>query len=106
MRKRFDEQLNELNQEMLQMGTMVEESIQKAIESLIKAGACDCLSKNRAAMMSVYEGLVESAQNSNKKNLEGQMSLFDFGGEEIEGMSSINKLPDVTPFSKEIALAL
>jgi DNA polymerase-3 subunit alpha len=57
-------------------------------------------------MMSVYEGLVESAQNSNKKNLEGQMSLFDFGGEEIEGMSSINKLPDVTPFSKEIALAM
>ena len=29
MRKRFDEQLNELNQEMLQMGTMVEESIQE-----------------------------------------------------------------------------
>ena len=36
MRKRFDEQLNELNQEMLQMGTMVEESIQKAIEALLK----------------------------------------------------------------------
>ncbi|MBR5516383.1 MAG: DNA polymerase III subunit alpha, partial [Firmicutes bacterium] len=78
----------------------------KAVESLIKAGACDCLSKNRAAMMSVYEGLVESAQNNSKKNLEGQMSLFDFGGEELEGMSSINKLPDVTPFSKEIALAM
>ena len=36
MRKRFDEQLNELNQEMLQMGTMVEDSIQKAIEALLK----------------------------------------------------------------------
>lgn len=36
MRKRFDEQLEELNQEMLQMGMMVEDSIQKAIEALLK----------------------------------------------------------------------
>lgn len=36
MRKRFDEQLNELNKEMQTMGTMVEESIQKAIEALLK----------------------------------------------------------------------
>lgn len=36
MRRRFDEQLNELNQEMQQMGRMVEEAIQKAIEALLK----------------------------------------------------------------------
>lgn len=36
MRKRFDEQLNELGKEMLLMGTMVEDSIQKAIEALLK----------------------------------------------------------------------
>lgn len=36
MRRRFDEQLEQLNQEMLQMGTMVEDSIQKAIEALLK----------------------------------------------------------------------
>lgn len=36
MRKRFDQQLEELNQEMQQMGTMVEDSIQKAIEALLK----------------------------------------------------------------------
>ncbi len=36
MRKRFDEQLSELNKEMQTMGTMVEESIQKAIEALLK----------------------------------------------------------------------
>lgn len=36
MRKRFDEQLNELNQEMQEMGRMVEEGIQKAIEALLK----------------------------------------------------------------------
>lgn len=36
MRRRFDEQLNELNKEMQTMGAMVEESIQKAIEALLK----------------------------------------------------------------------
>ncbi len=35
MRSKFDEQLNNLNQEMLHMGTMIEESIQKAIEAFI-----------------------------------------------------------------------
>lgn len=77
----------------------------KAIESLIKSGACSCLSDNKAAMMTVYEGLVESAQNSSKKNLEGQMSLFDIGGEELGG-SSVGTLPDVSDFSKDISLAM
>ncbi len=36
MRKRFDEQLEELNKEMQEMGNMVEDSIQKAIEALLK----------------------------------------------------------------------
>ncbi len=36
MRKRFDQQLEELNQEMQEMGRMVEGSIQKAIEALLK----------------------------------------------------------------------
>ncbi len=36
MRKRFDEQLKELNLEMQEMGRMVEDGIQKAIEALLK----------------------------------------------------------------------
>lgn len=36
MRKRFDEQLEELGKEMQTMGMMVEESIQKAIEALLR----------------------------------------------------------------------
>lgn len=35
MRSKFDEQLNNLNQEMMHMGTMIEESIQRAIEAFI-----------------------------------------------------------------------
>ncbi len=39
MRTKFDEQLNMLNQEMMHMGSMIEESIQKAIEALLHQDA-------------------------------------------------------------------
>ncbi|MBQ4649947.1 MAG: DNA polymerase III subunit alpha [Firmicutes bacterium] len=78
----------------------------KAVESLIKAGACDCLSDNRAAMLSVYEGLVESAQNTSKKNIEGQMSFFQLASETMNTESMGGRLPDVKPFPKDIQLAM
>ena len=78
----------------------------KAIESLIKAGACDCLSDNRAAMLSVHETLVESAQNTSKKNIEGQMSLFQTASETMNTEAIGGKLPDAKPFPKDIQLAM
>lgn len=36
MRNKFDEQLNVLNQELMKMGSTIEESIQKAVEALIR----------------------------------------------------------------------
>ena len=44
----------------------------KAMESLIKAGALDSMNTNRAQHLAMYEGLLESAQNDSKKNIEGQ----------------------------------
>ena len=35
MRAKFDEQLNQLNQEMVQMGVMIEENMQTSIEALV-----------------------------------------------------------------------
>lgn len=37
MRSKFDEQLKNLNEEMIQMGIMIEDNIQKAIEALVKS---------------------------------------------------------------------
>ena len=37
MRSKFDEQLKTLNEEMIQMGVMIEENIQEAIEALVKS---------------------------------------------------------------------
>ncbi len=78
----------------------------KAIESLIKAGATDCLEGNRAAQLAAYEGLVESAQNTSRKNLEGQISLFQIAGDEMQAGGLEIRLPNVEEFSKDLKLAM
>jgi len=77
----------------------------KAVESLIKAGALDCLNENRAAHMAIFEKLMESAQSSAKHNVEGQLSLFQLNSEAMETSQS-GTLPDVKNFDKEILIAM
>ena len=76
----------------------------KAVESLIKAGALDCLNKNRAAHFGIYESLMDAAQNSAKHNIAGQMSLFQTNAEALDE-SVQHKLPDVKNFPPEELLA-
>ena len=82
----------------------------KAVESLIKAGALSCFTDNKAAMLSCFESLIESAQNEAKKNIDGQISLFQMAGMSGSGGSALmdvgSKLPDVRPFSKEINMSM
>ena len=77
----------------------------KAVESLIKAGALDCLNENRAAHMAVYEKLMESAQSNAKNNVEGQISLFQINSDAMES-SNKGTLPDVKNFDKEMLTAM
>ena len=76
----------------------------KAIESIIRAGAMDSLNPNRAAHLSIYESLVDSAQSSAKHNIAGQMSLFQTNADILEESTAIN-LPDVSNFDNEQLLA-
>lgn len=78
----------------------------KAVESLIKAGAFDSLNSNRAQYLAVYEELIESAQKEAKKNVEGQISLFDVNNEQMSEAETRMPLPEIAPFSKEIINAL
>lgn len=77
----------------------------KAVESLIKAGALDCLNENRAAHLAVYESLMESAQSSARNNIEGQMSLFQLNADTMQESQSMNALPDVRNFDQDILTA-
>lgn len=84
----------------------ISEVNKKAIESLIKAGALDCLNPNRAAHLTIYESLVESAQNNAKKNIAGQISLFQTSMEQMSSGDVSGKLPEVSNFSKDMLLAM
>ena len=78
----------------------------KAIESLIKAGAFDCMGKNRATLLAVYEGLMESAQSNARKNIEGQLSLFQSFGETMKDTGMQDRLLNVAEFSSDLLLAM
>jgi len=84
----------------------ISEVNKKAIESLIKAGALDCLNTNRAAHLAIYESLVESAQTNAKKNIAGQISLFQTSMEEMSSGDTSGKLPEISNFSQDILLAM
>lgn len=84
----------------------IKEINKKAVESLIKAGALDCLNENRAQHLAVYEGLVDSAQNNVRKNIEGQMDLFQINTEIMGNSGSFGTLPDVINFDKNLLIAM
>lgn len=75
----------------------------RAIENLIKAGACDGLDGNRHQMSIVYASIVDDVVRRKKTGLEGQMSLFDFVGEEDKKDYEVH-YPNVEEFPKEVLL--
>ena len=54
----------------------------KCIESLIKAGAFDGFNQTRSTLIASFEGIIDTIQDSSRKNLKGQVSMFDLGTEE------------------------
>ena len=59
----------------------------RVVESLIRAGAFDGMGANRPQMLMVYEQALEANQNERKKNVAGQVSLFDmFGGDQADSL--------------------
>ena len=75
----------------------------RVVENLIKAGALDNLGATRKQRMMVYAGIMDSIAQDKKNNMAGQMTLFDFAGEEEKSEFEV-KLPDVGEYSKEMYL--
>ncbi len=80
----------------------------KAVESLIKAGAFDCLNGNRAQLSAVYEPLLDSAHDLSKNNVPGQISLFgdmemmmDAGADRVTF-----QMPEIRDFSRQRRLEM
>jgi len=75
----------------------------RAIENLIKAGACDSLDGNRHQMTLVYAAIVDDVVRQKKTSMSGQMSLFDLVSEEDKKDFAVH-YPEVPEFDKELLL--
>ncbi len=76
----------------------------RTIESFIKAGVFGNLHDNRRQLMMSYVQILDRLAADKKKSLTGQMTLFDFAGEEDKQDYELS-LPKVSEYSKEQLLA-
>lgn len=76
----------------------------RTIESFIKSGAFDSLPGTRKQLMMIYVLILDEVADEKKRNLTGQISLFDF--EEAKDMVQNEiSLPDVGEYTIEQKLA-
>ncbi|MCI8888680.1 MAG: DNA polymerase III subunit alpha [Hungatella sp.] len=76
----------------------------RTLDNFIKSGALDSLPGNRRQKVMVAPEMLEQKNKDKKNGMEGQMSLFDFVGEEEKKNFQIT-FPDVEEFGKEELLA-
>ncbi len=83
------------------IGRMGDELNKRAVENFIKCGAMDCFSYHRSELLAVYETMMDSIASSRKRNLEGQVGLFDMLQEEDTAAAiPIPKLPELKKADK------
>ena len=79
----------------------------KCIESLIKAGAFDNFEQTRRTLLESYESIVDSIADSSKKSFDGQVSMFDLGGENSKEMEELKYTYKIMPeFSERELLSM
>ena len=58
----------------------------KCVESLIKSGSFDNLGHTRKTLIASFENIIDTIANNDKKNFDGQVSMFDIGNTAKEEM--------------------
>ncbi len=76
----------------------------RCIESLIKAGAFDSLGGKRAQYLKIFKNILDGIGQNKKRNLEGQMNLFDLAGSDNSEILNDN-LPKIDNESLKEVLA-
>ncbi len=78
----------------------------RAVESFIKSGCFDRMGLKRSALLRIFERILDSASNSRKKNLEGQMDLFSMGTTQKSDENEDIELPDIPELAKKELLMM
>lgn len=78
----------------------------RAVESLIRSGAFDSLGYKRSQLLRVSDVVIDSVNDSARKNVDGQLDLFSMGGQDAPAPSTALKLPDIPEFSRRELMAM
>jgi len=76
----------------------------RAVESMIKAGTFDSLGLKRSQLMAIFEKMMDSIANDRKRNVKGQLSLFETMGETVKmqvEIPALNEFPEKTLLEME-----
>lgn len=76
----------------------------RTMENFIKSGALDSMPGNRRQKTMIAPELIDQKSKERKNVLDGQMSLFDFAGEQEKEQFQVS-MPNVLEFPKEELLA-
>lgn len=79
----------------------------RMVESMIKAGCFDSFHVKRSQLMAVFESTMDAMAHDRKRNLEGQVSLFEgLLGEDVPSLVPVQELPDLAEFDTRAMLAM
>lgn len=77
----------------------------RGIEGLIKGGAMDSLGGFRSQYMTIYKNILDGIGQARKNNIEGQLNLFDLGGND-EVFQQKDELPAIPEYPSREKLAM
>lgn len=79
----------------------------KCIESLIKAGAFDSFEQTRSTLLASFEGIIDTINDTSRKTLQGQVSMFDLGKTEDEKIENMKyKFTTLKEFDEKELLSM
>ncbi len=78
----------------------------RAVESLIKCGAFDCFEHNRSQLMAIFENIIDDISQNKKKNIEGQISLFNDDMSDEVHTAVEDHFPKINEYSSEEILGM
>ncbi|SCZ05360.1 DNA polymerase III subunit alpha [Alkaliphilus peptidifermentans] len=76
----------------------------RAVESLIKCGAFDCIGAYRSQLLAIFEKVLEGVNQDRKRNIQGQIGLFE--ASENMSVTIDDLLPDMKEFIDKIKLSM
>ncbi len=78
----------------------------RSVESLIKAGALDSFGGARSQYMAIYQNVLSGISQDRKKNIAGQLNLFDLQMGDATGIKQKDELPALAEFLPKDKLAM